>query len=729
VEAKREGEYFELPAGVRKREYAISSLCRDYDNLAAAIRQAIKYCQRRGVPIGVVCNGHQVVAFIATRSDGVAPLEGRALVFPSIEDMVSDFLAFWNSLSKPGIIEGNLETRLMGRVPSPIPLKLSAQIVGYPGIKGRNTFQTDLQIVSDLVLEDLARGEELEDEFLRNCYCSSGALSQYALISKDILRARYQVLFAGTEGPSLEPVTTKEGISSDLVANGLSRRPILLIGDVGVGKTTFIRYLVKIKASDVFRDALTIYLDLGSQGALAKSLKDFILEEIQKQLRESYAVDVEERNFVRGVYHRELMRFGSGVYADLKEVDLIAYRRKEIEFLEERVCNKDTHLQASITHVARGRRKQVVIFLDNADQRVYEVQQEAFLIAQDLASNWPATVFVALRPETFYKSLRSGALSGYHPRAFTISPPRIDDVIHNRLSFGLRLASGDIPISSLPDEIKVKFDNLATIIKAFQESLHYTDELMTAIDNISVGNVRKALDLVKCFFGSGHVDTAKIVRIYQEEERYYVPLHEFLRAVIYGDNIYFDPSRSPISNLLDISTNDPKEHFIIPMTLGFVISLADRAHKEGFVDTKVVYDMLQHQGYTPQQIDSAFFRVLIRKLVESGSAEERDEIMSIPQAVRITTSGAYHLHRLLRKFIYIDAVVVDTPILNENARRDIRDVSDIQDRLDRSEIFLSYLDTQWERSNIRSDVLNWDGVSADLKDDIAIIKRRLERKR
>ena len=438
---------------------------------------------------------------------------------------------------------------------------------------------------------------------------------------------------------------------------------------------------------------------------------------------------MEERNFVRGVYHRELIRFGSGVYADLKEVDPATYRMKEIEFLEEHVRKRDIHLREAITHVAKGRRKQVVIFLDNADQRVYEIQQESFLIAQDLASNWPATVFVALRPETFYKSLRSGALSGYHPRAFTISPPRIDEVIHNRLSFGLRLASGDIPIRSLPEKIKVKFSNLATIIKAFQESLHHTDEIMAAIDNISVGNVRKALNLVKDFFGSGHVDTAKIVRIYHKEGRYYVPLHEFLRAVIYGDNIYFDPSRSPISNILDISTNDPKEHFIIPLALSFIISLADRSYKEGFVDTKGLYDMLQHRGYTPQQIDSVFFRILSRGLVESGRAEERDEVMSIPQAVRITTSGAYHLQRLLKRFNYIDAIVVDTPILNDEARRDIRDVSDIEDRLGRGKIFLSYLDTQWKNSNLGSDVFNWEGVSADLNDDIAFIKRKLERKR
>jgi len=726
VEAKREGTYFQLPVGVRQREYAIPSLCRDYDDLGVAIKQASGYCQARGVPVGAVCNGHQVVAFVATRSDGTPPLQGRALVFPSLNEMLAGFLDLWNELSRPGLTAAHLEARLLGRAPSPVPAKLSAGILGYPGMKDRNPFQTDLQIVSELVLEDLARGQELEDDFLRECYCKSGALSQYALISKDILSTRYSSLFAGEQGkPTLVPAATKKGISPDLVADGLSRRPILLIGDVGVGKTTFIRHLVKIDAADIFDDALTIYLDLGTQGALTSHLKEFVLEEFTRQLCTRDGVDIEERNFVRAVYHLDLERFRSGIYSDLKDADPVAFARKEIEFLESKVDKADVHLQASVTHVAKGRQKQVVVFIDNADQREYEVQQQAFLIAQELAATWPATIFVALRPETFYRSLRTGALSGYHPRAFTISPPRVDHVINKRLAFGLRLASGEVPITSLPEGTKAKFHNLATIINAFQGSLEYSSDLMEAIDNISAGNVRQALDLVKSFFGSGHVDTQKIIRIRAESGNYFVPIHEFLRAVIYGDNQHFDPTRSPVTNLFDISSNDPKEHFILPLTLGVVISLSGNATTDGYVDVRYLYGVLQNYGYTPQQIDFALLRGLARRLIESGKAEDRATPTAIPQAVRVTTSGAYHVQRLIRMFSFVDAVVVDTPILNKDSRARIKDVSDVGDRLERAEFFLTYLDAQWELSGIHSEAFDWKSVSQELLENIVRIRGRL----
>ena len=45
-----------------------------------AIKQAQDYCSSRGVQFAVVFNGHQLIAFLAVRFDGVAPLDGKCLV-------------------------------------------------------------------------------------------------------------------------------------------------------------------------------------------------------------------------------------------------------------------------------------------------------------------------------------------------------------------------------------------------------------------------------------------------------------------------------------------------------------------------------------------------------------------------------------------------------------------------------------------------------------------------
>ncbi|KPL02349.1 MAG: hypothetical protein AMJ90_06130 [candidate division Zixibacteria bacterium SM23_73_2] len=51
IEAKREGIYFELPAGHLKIKYSIKHLCRDNPKISDAVKQAMNYCQERGTLI------------------------------------------------------------------------------------------------------------------------------------------------------------------------------------------------------------------------------------------------------------------------------------------------------------------------------------------------------------------------------------------------------------------------------------------------------------------------------------------------------------------------------------------------------------------------------------------------------------------------------------------------------------------------------------------------------
>ena len=154
--------------------------------------------------------------------------------------------------------------------------------------------------------------------------------------------------------------------------------------------------------------------------------------------------ELEDADFVNAIYYSELRDFDKSVKGALKGVDDIAYKKERIAFLAERISRRDNHLHASPGHIAHGRSKQIIIIIDNADQRTLAVQQEAFLIAQELAATRNLLVFVALRPSTFYQSKMTGALSGYQPRVLTIAPPPADGVLRQRITFAVRVAEGKI---------------------------------------------------------------------------------------------------------------------------------------------------------------------------------------------------------------------------------------------------------------------------------------------
>ena len=109
-EAKRTGISFTLPLGLSSGVLRLSSILGTSPDTDAAIQQVLGYCQSRSVGVAVVCNGHQLVAFLANRQDNVPPLEGKALVFTSLDEINLRFRLVWDNLCFAG-----MEARLLHR--------------------------------------------------------------------------------------------------------------------------------------------------------------------------------------------------------------------------------------------------------------------------------------------------------------------------------------------------------------------------------------------------------------------------------------------------------------------------------------------------------------------------------------------------------------------------------------------------------------------------------------
>ena len=93
--------------------------------------------------------------------------------------------------------------------------------------------------------------------------------------------------------------------------------------------------------------------------------------------------------------------------------------------------------------------------------------------------------------------------------------------------------------------------------------------------------------------------------------------------------------------------------------------------------------------------------------------------------MRLTQTGAYLLHRLVRTFVYVDAVVIDTPLLDEAARADVGFVRTIEERLRRARAFVDYLDVQFAAFGELDTGLNWVDVSRAILRDVTEVESRL----
>lgn len=722
LEAKREGVFFDLPANPSQRPIGkLKSLMALDDKIASAIEQVQNYCSKRGTPIAIVCNGHQLIAFLASRQDGTPPLEGNCLIINGHDHFIKAFPLIWQNLSPAGIIERRIVRLLTSGDVTGIPKKLSSYLLNYPAYRYKSEIQASLRTVAELLIEDVVKTPEVEFQFYKECYCESGALARDSLISRQILAARYASLFLSTEKSpkltSVKPQKDEFSLTPEIMAEALSLRPIVLIGDVGVGKTSFLKHLMYISAFDEFRRAIYVYIDLGSQAALEQNLREFVLAEIERQLLDRYEINVNASSFVGGVYNKEIELFRKSIYEGLYETNKEEYDRKLIEFLEDKTQNKSEYLRNAIHHIVNGRKKQVVLTIDNADQRNIDIQQEAFIIAQNFAQQWKAAVFIAVRPQTFHHSKRAGTFAAYPQKVFTIAPPRPDLVIEKRLKFALEMAEGRLPVERLKG-VKINFFSLSLFLKALLYSLSNNNELIELISNISGGNIRQIIDLVTKFIGSSNVDAKKIITIMERTNEYIVPVHEFSKAAILGDYSHYHSDSSIAMNMFDVRYPDEREHFLVPMIIGYLNYDDHHRNREGFVSSGKIIEEMQHWGFTPQQIEPALRGMTNKRLIETTERITFDEditglIGDMPAAFRITTVGAYHLRKWATIFAYLDAMVFDTPIfdsdLMENLTRNPESF-DISDRAHRSTIFRSYLNKVWHNSGLAPPYFDWTSL-------------------
>jgi hypothetical protein len=720
VEAKREGAWFELPTHLA-RVTRLDALYALRGGVAAALDQVEQYAQRRGSPFAVICNGHQLVAFVASRQDGVAPRSGRALVFDSPKELVDGFHDLWETLTPHGTATRRLTRRLNAAVAT-APPKLSEHIRDYPGRAKAGELIYTLSTLNVLFLPAFVRDDEHEEEFLRECYCPPSAYSQLAILNRSVLRTRYSTALGEELRVGLEQAQTKEGLNPALVdevaVTAAGREPLVLLGGVGVGKTMFLRRLLRVDAKELAENAVVLYVDLG-RSAVLEDLRSYIAGSFRNQLYERYDVDIDAGGFVRGTYHDEVRRFTKGVNAELKELDPNEFKRREIDHLTALTAHPEDHLRRSLEHLVKLRAQQVIVVLDNIDQRGREEQDQVFLIAETMAKGWPCTVFVTLRPDTFNASRVHGALSGYQPRAFTIDAPRVDRVVVERLKFGERHydREGRLPLwlGWTADSADVR-----AYLKILLKSFSRHEKLQSTLVNLAGANARRGLELVSEFVQSPHADPAALLQRNKGPDDYLVPHHVFLRAVLLGDARYYHPQRSRIPNLFDISASDVREHFLLPCLLGVLRRASEQQDSEGYVAVDEVFGSFQNAGFDPDQINFALRRgrdgALYEPLPPDGDL----------RGLRLTTVGAYAHQLLAAEFQYIDVVVVDTPVADPAVRSELADVHSVRQRMERAETFLRYLDTAWEASDLGAlGLFDWPRCASAVRVEIAFIAKRL----
>lgn len=740
LEAKRESKSFgDLPIGTTSKVRKIAPLLASSRELKEAFAQCLNYCAQRGARLGIVCNGPQLMIFQAVVPSG-PPSEGECYLFDGFQSYLDDFALLWKLLSPEGVSENRAYRDISIHRSPRLPQKASESIPDPTRHRYRSDFQENIRTLASLLLEEIEENNEVKRTFYKDCYVSIEANSRHTMLSKQIISNRYKRVVASSSEP--------KGIRSKIIPDaksetmfkepgfekGLSSSPFVVLGDVGVGKTSFFENLY-FQIDDTMKDdTLFLHINLGNQGALTQDLRAFIVQEIKRVFRHEYSINIDSEEFIKTAHYEDILVFESGPNEILRDTNPPEYAIRKANFLNDLVLDQAAHLKASLAHLCFGQGRQIIVVLDNADQRDYETQQNAFLIAQEIAAGGAALVFIALRPSTFYESKKRGALSGYQNKVFSISPPPADEVIQKRLQFAIRVAEGEQRLEAL-DAIRFRLGGIVLFLQATLRSIRSNEEIRSFLANITGGNVRSVIELVSSFFGSPNVEAEKIIRIENETGNYVVPLHELTKHALLGEYSYYNPHSSLYAcNVFDVSTSDPREHFLKPLIISFLYSNSGLKNRDGYISGEAIVTEMHKFGFSEEQSQHALRKLARNRLIETPILHYREigvEEATPPQTFhyRVTSVGLYHIRKWFCSFSFLDAVSIDTPVFEDDHRDKIVSLAgsfNISDRLNKAKAFREYLESQWLSAEIGAQYFDFASSVRQALPTFATVERFVE---
>ena len=676
LEAKKEGVTFEIPPNFKDRHYKISGTISECKDLIKAMEQVHGYCAEIGVKIAVVSNGYQYVIFEALKI-GTSWRDGKCLIFNGLNDIKLSFGTFFKYLNKNSVSNGSLHKLLSDKTDTFTFIRPLDKIPNRDSTLNRNYLHPLLTPFINFIFTDITNFNQLD--VLRNCYVYDKA---------------YQATDEGIKQLFIDRVPYyakedhikwfKEGENSagwfedkclDLVRKkGQKGALVLLLGGIGSGKTTFIHRFYNIILEKLLSN-MWFYVDFKTAPTSKDKLEEYIYEKIILNFERKYFDNVK----------KEFETFG------------IKWDRKS---KEEYV----SHLLA----ILRCMGYSVSIVLDNVDRCSVELQEDIFLNSEHLADKFSILILLALREESYYRSKLTGVFDAYHIQKFHISSPHFEKVILSRISYLLNILNKedkeigdilgkDISFEDKKEEVMEFFKIIGNSLKS--TSKDYRQPITHFITCISEGNMRIALEMFSNFLSSGNTKVEEMMEVAHRGESYFIAEYQFLKSVILNNSRYYRGNNSFIMNVFDLNTDyttSPFLHLRI-LNYAFINRSNESSLGRGYIEINRLLQEAEDLFIPKEAVIDSLLKLAKFDLITFDNQSKQD--IGTATYFKITSTGGYYLVILVKKFIYLDLIHIDTPISDINTVNELRrkiDTTLLDEKFMRTIKFLEYLNDKEE---------------------------------
>ena len=725
IEAKKNFVEFTLPA--KHRAVTLGTLEKGNSEV---IKQVRSYLFEIGLQYAVITNGHQFIIGRFANSDGSDWRKNKCSVLNGLEDVESRFIDFFNILSKQSIIE-NCGFKLYLDEFAPNGKKIISSIASKDAELIRNSLSANLIPIINNVFGELYNYNELTSkELIQECFIENQEIKKN--------KSEIEKLFAD-KPPKLEEVVQirntqnlSEQIQKELEDYPIKKdidapRPIIIVGSKGAGKTTFINYLFKNNLDDsVHKEHPFVYIDFRDYSS--KYFKDYqpqIINDILEKVYDNYAdLNLHTNTALKRIYFKEIRRNDESIWSKDKESNNDKYEDKLNAFIENALSDKESHFFKLSEYLIRERRIRLCIIIDNVDQFDISVQKDVFLFSQSINRRGKVNVVLSLREGYYYKWRYQPPFDAFPPNVYHVTAPPYSEVLHKRINYALK----NISVIGKSEGViksgaKVQIDNES--VKDFFLSLEKTlfrnenSEMLKFIQETTYPNIREGLEIFKQFLISGHTEVEQYIirQRTSPDSKTPIPFWEFVKAVALNNKKYYNKEISIVCNLF-APCEGSRNHFLKIKLLKYLDDkLVKGGQSERFSLLNDMVSTFSSAGYNLRIIINELNLLSKYRLIETDDlVSDTEKITDLieNQSISISLKGHYYLNVLKNEFSYIEMVLQDTPIFDDDYFNKIKEVFPLSDdngkrQLDlRVEVvrrFMEYLKQEEKKESIESEMI------------------------
>jgi len=689
-----------------------------------AILQVRQYCDDQGIKFAIATNGYSWIIFRAIRDD-MPWKEGRTRVFPSPTYIFEHFVEFWNLLSYVAICEGSLDSEF-GRITAASRklLRVIDRLFNADLPLKKNRLNPPLLPLTKYIFEDIAAQDDLD--LFRSCYVHTGSLIIVATdLNVTITDAMPNALTA-EGGKQLTQSEDDAGEFGTEVENAVRERNgelYLLLGGIGSGKTTFLKRYEKLLANDLLeKNTYNFHLDFLQAPPDRQEAERYIWRSLLEILRDKYdSEQIEERGHLKSIFKDRLNNLERTVLHGIRK-NKEACEKVISRYLHDWQENVEEYVPKLLRLGSVLKRRAIVLFIDNVDQLDPEYQAQLFLLAQRITRLAGCITVIALREESYYRPSIQHAFTAYTSHKFHIASPQFRKMIGNRIEYAIRALeeNNEKIIKTVLKSRTFDARDICEFLRIVQFSVFEWSRLISRfIECICFGDMRLALQMFTTFLTSGATDVDKMLNIYRRDGGYNVAFHEFLKSVMLQERAYYKEDQSPILNIFNCTSEKNASHFTALRVLALLLERRSESSPEGrgYVELSRMVGFFGEMFDNIRDLSVTLDRLVNRQVIEVNT---RSTItVTGASHVRVTAAGWYYMRYLSKTFAYLDLILQDTPLNNEDLERFLRqsvyDVSNLSDperekfermqvRFNRTQLFLDYLTVEEQEEFDKYDI-------------------------